>query len=66
MAGKVLKMNNMNKINNSAIMNKSVDNIATTHTHNRCVALKNRTIRQELAKLVKNKSFANFYCIFVL
>ncbi len=35
MAGKVLKMNNMSKINNSAIMNKSAGNPATTHTHNR-------------------------------
>ena len=35
MAGKVLKMNNMRKINNSAIMNKSAENPATTHTHNR-------------------------------
>ncbi len=28
MAGKVLKMNNMRKINNSAIMNKSAENPA--------------------------------------
>ena len=35
MADKVLKMNNMRKINNSAIMNKSAENPATTHTHNR-------------------------------
>ena len=35
MAGKVLKMNNMDKINNSAIMNKIAGNPATTHTHNR-------------------------------
>ena len=41
MAGKVLKMNNMNKINNSAIMNKSAENPATTHTHNRWASLKN-------------------------
>ncbi len=34
-AGKVLKMNNMRNINNSAIMNKSAENPATTHTHNR-------------------------------
>ncbi len=42
MAGKVLKMNNMRKINNSAIMNKSAVNPATTHTHNRCVQLDRR------------------------
>ena len=35
MAGKVLKMNNIHKINNGAIMNKSAENPATTHTHNR-------------------------------
>ncbi len=35
MAGKVLNMNNMRKINNSAIMNKSAENSATTHTRNR-------------------------------
>ncbi len=35
MAGKVLKMNNMSKINKSAIMNKSAEIPATTHTHNR-------------------------------
>ena len=35
MAGKVLKMNNMRKINNSAIMNKSTVTPATTNTHNR-------------------------------
>ena len=33
--GKVLKMNNIDEINNSAIMNKSAENPATTHTHNR-------------------------------
>ena len=37
MAGKVLKMNNMRKINNSAIMNKSAENPATTNTYNRCL-----------------------------
>ena len=36
MAGVVQKMNNMRNINNSAIMNKSAENPATTHTHNRC------------------------------
>ena len=36
MAGKVLKMNDMNKIKDSAIMNKSAENLAATHTHNRC------------------------------
>ena len=40
MAGEVLKMNNMSKINNSAIMNKSAINPATTHTHNRCSTFK--------------------------
>ena len=35
MADKVLKMNNMDKTNNSAIMNKSAENPATTHTHSR-------------------------------
>ena len=40
MAGKVLKMNYMNKINNSAIMNKGAGNPATTHTRNRCGTLK--------------------------
>ncbi len=35
MAGKVLKMNNMSKINNSEITNKSAENPATTHTRNR-------------------------------
>ncbi len=39
MAGKVLKMNKMHKINNSAIMNRSAENSATTHTHNRYTAL---------------------------
>ncbi len=34
MAVKVLKMNNMRKINNGTIMNKSAGNPATTHTHN--------------------------------
>ena len=37
MAGKVLKMNKMCKINNSTEINKSAENPATTHTHNRCV-----------------------------
>ncbi len=32
MAGIVLIMNNMNKINNGAIMNKSAENLATTHS----------------------------------
>jgi len=44
MAGKVLKMNNMNKINNSAIINKSAKNPATTHTHNRCLPAIKRLI----------------------
>ena len=35
MAGNVLKMNNINKIKNSAIMNKSAEKPATAHTHNR-------------------------------
>ena len=35
MAGKVLKMNNMRKIYNGAIMNKSAGNPATTYTYNR-------------------------------
>ncbi len=35
MAGNLLNMNNMRKLNNSAIMNKSAENPATTHTHNR-------------------------------
>ncbi len=42
MADKVLKMNDMSKINNSAIMNKIAENPATTHTLNRCAELKNR------------------------
>ena len=42
MAGKVLKMNKIHKINNSAIMNKSAENPATTHTHNRSVQWKKR------------------------
>ena len=37
MAGKVLIMNNMRKINNRVTMNKSAENPATTHTHNRCL-----------------------------
>ena len=37
MVGKELKMNDMSKINNSAIMNKSAENPATTHTRNRCM-----------------------------
>ncbi len=35
MAGKVLKMNNMRNINNSAIMNKRAENPATIFTHKR-------------------------------
>ena len=35
MAGNVLIMNDMRKINNSAIMNNSAEKPATTHTHNR-------------------------------
>ncbi len=35
MASNVLKVNNMREINNSAIVNKSAENSATTHTHNR-------------------------------
>ena len=35
MEGKVLKMNNMSKFNNSVIMNNCAENPATTHTHNR-------------------------------
>ena len=35
MAGKVLKVNKMRKINNSVIMNKSADNPATTLTRDR-------------------------------
>ncbi len=31
----MLKINNMDKIKNSATMNKSAENPATTHTHNR-------------------------------
>ena len=38
MAYNVLKMNNMSKINGSAIINKSAENSATTHTHNRCAS----------------------------
>ncbi len=30
----------MSKINNGAIMNISAENPATTHTHNRCEAIK--------------------------
>ena len=48
MAGKVLKMNNMSKINNSAIMNKSVENPATTHTHNRWAQLHRQGTKQSL------------------
>ncbi len=32
MAGKALKMKNISKIKNSAIMNKNAENPATTHT----------------------------------
>ena len=49
MAGKLLKMNDMSKINNSAKMNKSAGNPATTHTHNRwasCQKKQNKTIKQ--------------------
>ena len=35
----MLTMNDMSKINNSAVMNKSAVNPATTYTHNRCGAL---------------------------
>ena len=35
MAGQSAKMKNMSKINNGAIMNKSAENPATIHTHNR-------------------------------
>ncbi len=35
MAGKVLKINNMNKINNGVNMKVSAENPATAHTHNR-------------------------------
>ncbi len=35
MAGKVQKMNNMCKINNSAKMNKGVENPATAHIRDR-------------------------------
>ena len=35
MAGKVIKMNNMYKINGSAKMKVSAKNPATTYTHNR-------------------------------
>ncbi len=40
MAGKVLKINNISKINNSAIMNKSAENPATTHILSRCKQFK--------------------------
>ena len=40
MEGKVLRMNNMSKINNSAIMNRSAKNSATTNTYNRCAQAK--------------------------
>ena len=42
MTDKLLKMNNMRKINNSAIMNESAENSATTHTHNRCASCKTK------------------------
>ena len=42
MADKMLKLNNMRKINNSAIMNKSAENTATTHTHNRSLQSKEK------------------------
>ena len=63
MAGKVLKMNNMNKFNKSAIMNKSADNPATTHTRNRCAAYKemdNKSMPQ--ASLLANAARELFYC----
>ncbi len=40
MAGKVLKMDNMAIVNNSAIINKCAENPATTHTHNRYAPVK--------------------------
>ena len=49
MSGKVLKMNNMRKINNSVIMNKSAGNPATTYTHNRCAQCKKDT-KEEIIK----------------
>ena len=42
MAGKVLKMNNMRKINNNVIINKSAGNPATAHILVRCVPRKDR------------------------
>jgi len=48
MAGKVLKMNNMSKINNSAIMNKSAENPVTTHTRERCGALTYSTVEKSI------------------
>jgi len=56
----------MNKINGSAKIKVSANKPATAHTLDRCAALKDRTIQQELSKLAKNESFANIYCIFAL
>ncbi len=39
-------MNNMNKINNIAIMNESAKNPVTTHTHNPCAALNKKTKKE--------------------
>ncbi len=44
MAGKVLNMNKYYKINNSAEMNKSAENPATTHTHKRCALCKEKKL----------------------
>ena len=37
----------MNKINNGAIMNKSAENPATTHTHNRYKQAKKTSIEEK-------------------
>ena len=53
MAGKVLKMNNMHKINNSTIMNRSAENPATTHTRDRYHRLKENDRAKSSEQLTK-------------
>ena len=62
MAGKVLKMNNMNKINNSTIMNKSAENPATTHTYNRYGQLDEETKNDKSHRLNRNEKERSVKC----
>ena len=47
MAGKVLNINEIHKINSRAKMNKSAKNLATAHTLDRCTTFEQKWILKQ-------------------